>query len=83
MQDVIQTERLILKELVPADADGMFQLDADPLVHTYLGQQPISTMQQAHDTISFIRQQYVDNGIGRWAVEEKDTGRFVGWAGLK
>jgi len=30
-----------------------------------------------------IRQQYIHNGIGRWAVIEKDTNHFVGWAGLK
>ncbi|UEG52027.1 GNAT family N-acetyltransferase [Mucilaginibacter daejeonensis] len=83
MEDMITTERLILRELVPDDGEGMFQLDADPLVHTYLGQRPISTRQQALDTITYIRQQYVDNGIGRWGVEEKDSGRFVVWAGLK
>lgn len=30
-----------------------------------------------------VRQQYVDNGIGRWAVVEKESGLFIGWAGLK
>lgn len=30
-----------------------------------------------------IRQQYIDNGIGRWAIIEKKTNDFIGWTGLK
>ena len=33
--------------------------------------------------IEFIRKQYQENGIGRWAVIEKETNVFMGWAGLK
>ncbi|MBC7451035.1 MAG: GNAT family N-acetyltransferase, partial [Cytophagales bacterium] len=33
--------------------------------------------------IDFIRQQYIENGTGRWAVIEKETNTFIGWAGLK
>jgi len=35
---------------------------------------------EALDVIRFIRQQYMDNGIGRWAIIEKDTNTFVGWS---
>ena len=33
--------------------------------------------------ISFIRAQYVKNGIGRWAIIDKNTEDFIGWTGLK
>lgn len=79
----IETTRLLLRPLEEADAEGMFELDSDPLVHRYLGNKPIKTLPEAKDVIAFIRQQYVDNGIGRWAVIEKDTGNFIGWSGLK
>jgi RimJ/RimL family protein N-acetyltransferase len=82
-QPIIETERLILRELLPTDVDGMFQLDSDPHVHTYLGNKPISSKQQAEDVIHFVRQQYIDNGIGRWAIVEKTTNTFIGWTGLK
>jgi RimJ/RimL family protein N-acetyltransferase len=78
-----ETPRLILRELIPTDAEGMFALDSDPEVHRYLGNQPVTTMEQVHAVIAMIRQQYMDHGIGRWAVVEKSTGDFVGWAGLK
>ena len=30
-----------------------------------------------------IRQQYIDNGIDRWAIINKETNDFIGWTGLK
>ncbi len=83
MQIFAETPRLILREILPADAPGMFELDSDPDVHRYLGNNPIKTLEEAVAGIAFIRQQYADYGIGRWAVIEKATGEFTGWAGLK
>lgn len=83
MKIFAETERLILREILPEDAEGLFAMDSDPEVHTYLGNNPITEMQQAHDAIANIRRQYIDNGIGRWAVIEKESGRFIGWTGLK
>lgn len=83
MEIFASTPRLILRELIPADAAGMFELDSDKAVHLYLGNKPVSTMEESQEVIRLIRQQYRDNGIGRWAVVEKDSNRFVGWAGLK
>jgi RimJ/RimL family protein N-acetyltransferase len=82
-QQPIETARLILRPLTEDDAEGMFRLDSDPEVHRYIGNKPIKTLQEAMDVITFIRQQYIDNGIGRWAVIERSTGNFLGWAGLK
>jgi len=83
MQVFAQTERLILREILPTDVDGLFDLDSDPAVHRYLGNKPLTDKSQVVPVIAFIRQQYLENGIGRWAVEDKKTGEFMGWAGLK
>lgn len=83
MQIFIETERLILRELMPDDDQGLFEMESDKEVHTYLGNNPITTIEQARYYIGFIQQQYIDNGIGRWAVIEKATGNFIGWSGLK
>ncbi len=83
MKYYIETERLILRELLPTDVDAFFELESSPEVHKYLGNKPISTIEQAHVGITNIRQQYIDNGIGRWAVVEKASGNFIGWSGLK
>lgn len=83
MRIFTETNRLILREILPTDVDGLFELDNDPEVHRYLGNKPIQTKEQAAEMIAFIRQQYIDNGIGRWAVIDKQTNNFLGWAGLK
>src|SRR5690606_25147557 len=83
MEIFVETKRLILREILPTDIDGFFELDADPEVHRYLGNKPVKNKQQVVDVINFIRQQYLDNGIGRWAMIEKETNNFIGWAGLK
>ena len=83
MKTFAETERLILREILPTDIDGFFEMDSDPDVHIYLGSAPMQTKEQAAAAIQFIRQQYIDNGIGRWAVIDKKTNAFLGWAGLK
>ncbi|MDL5046463.1 GNAT family N-acetyltransferase [Oscillatoria amoena NRMC-F 0135] len=83
MQIIAETERLFIRELLHEDATGMFKMDSDPEVHKYLGNDPVKDIEQIRNVISFIRQQYVDNNIGRWAVIEKESGEFIGWTGLK
>jgi [ribosomal protein S5]-alanine N-acetyltransferase len=68
----IETERLILREIVPTDVDGLFELDSDPEVHRYLGNKTIDSREKIVELIEFIRKQYADNGIGRWAIIDKN-----------
>lgn len=83
MEFHIETDRLILRELRESDAADFFEMDSNPDVHRYLGNKPITSMEQALAPIHAIRQQYDDNGIGRWATIEKSSGKFTGWSGLK
>ncbi|MFK7979205.1 MAG: GNAT family N-acetyltransferase [Saprospiraceae bacterium] len=83
MKIFLETERLILREILPSDATNMLALDANPNVLQYIGIQPVTNLETCRKTIRFIRDQYERNGIGRWAVVRKDTLEFIGWAGLK
>lgn len=83
MKTSFETERLLLRELLPTDDVGMFELDSNPAVHIYLGNNPVTSIEQVREAIANIRQQYLENGIGRWAVILKETGEFIGWSGLK
>ena len=83
MKIFAETERFLLRELSIADADGLYELDSDPEVHRYLGNHPVTDIQHILDVIQFVRQQYTDYGIGRWAVVDKRNQEFIGWAGLK
>jgi len=83
MNIFIETERLIIREIVPADVDGMFELDSDPLVHEYLGNQVVKDRDESLNMVEFIRHQYAAYGIGRWAIMERQTNNFMGWTGFK
>lgn len=79
----IETDRLLMRDLMDEDVNGMFAMDSDAEVHTFLGNRPISTLEEAQKMIDSIKQQYIENGIGRWAVVEKESGNFIGWSGFK
>jgi [ribosomal protein S5]-alanine N-acetyltransferase len=83
MDLIIETERLLLRQLLPSDAEAMFELDGNPNVHRYLGNEPVTSIEQVRGYIKAIRNQYITNGIGRFAVVLKETNEVIGWSGLK
>jgi len=83
MKKIVETKRLILREILPTDLDAMFELHSDPEVHTFLGNKTITNKAEAQHLIDFVRQHYIDFGIGRWAVIDKKDNAFMGWTGLE
>ena len=83
MEIYIETERLVLREILPTDELGLFELDSNPEVHKYLGGHPVQNIEQIRTVIKNIRRQYIENGIGRIAIIDKNTNKFIGWTGLK
>ncbi|TGE28955.1 GNAT family N-acetyltransferase [Hymenobacter metallicola] len=81
--DNLETPRLLLREMLPTDAPGILALDSDPEVLRYVPGQLLKTLEEAAGVIAYIRQQYAQNGIGRWAVVRRDTQEFIGWCGIK
>jgi RimJ/RimL family protein N-acetyltransferase len=79
----IETERLYIRELLPEDEEGMYEMDSNPAVHKYIAQKPVHTRQESREVINYVRQQYKDNGVGRWAIIEKGSNDFLGWTGFK
>lgn len=83
MKIYIETDRLILREIEEYDVQGILELDSDPEVHRYLGEKPIKSIEESESIIRYIRNQYEEDGMGRWAVIDKMTNEFIGWSGLK
>nr|WP_294938859.1 GNAT family N-acetyltransferase [uncultured Flavobacterium sp.] len=83
MDLIIETERLLLRELLLSDTEAMFAMDSNPNVHKYLWNKPVETIDESRELIEHVRKQYTDNNIGRFAVILKETNEFIGWAGLK
>lgn len=83
MNLTLQTDRLILRELLFSDAEALFKMDKNPNVHTYLSSNPANDIDNVTDYIGEIRNQYIKNRIGRFAVVLKKTNEVIGWAGIK
>ena len=73
------TERLILRELVPDDAEALAEVLGDPVAMRYY-LAPFD-----HDRIvawiEWARASYRENGFGLWAVVRRSDGRFLGDCG--
>jgi RimJ/RimL family protein N-acetyltransferase len=83
MNLILETDRLILREFQLSDAEAFFAMDSNPKVHQYLWNKPVQKIEETIEIIEFVRKQYIDNGIGRFAMISKETNEFIGWAGLK
>jgi ribosomal-protein-alanine N-acetyltransferase len=83
MNLTLETDRLILREFLLSDAEAFFAMDSNPKVHQYLWNKPVQKIEETFEVIEFVRKQYIDNGIGRFAMISKETNEFIGWAGLK
>ncbi|HCN49182.1 MAG TPA: GNAT family N-acetyltransferase [Chryseobacterium sp.] len=79
----LETERLILRQFEEADFERVFLIDSDPEVMKYIGVPPLTDINESKEVIQMIRKQYEENGVGRLAVVEKESGLVVGWSGLK
>lgn len=83
MKILVETERLILRELEYTDENDLFEMDSDPEVHLYIENNPVKSIDEISKVIEIIKGQYKGNGMARWAVVDKLTNEFIGWSGLK
>jgi RimJ/RimL family protein N-acetyltransferase len=82
MAKILETERLVLRELNIKDAPLLFALNEDPEVIKYTGDVQFVSLKE---TEAFLKNysDYQRNGFGRWAVVLKSSQEFIGWCGLK
>ena len=83
MTTKLNTERLILREILATDRDDLYEMDSDHQVPKFIFNQPVQSMEEIDNAIKYIQNQYIENGIGRWAVVSLDTNEMIGWCGLK
>lgn len=82
LPDFLDTPRMYLRELSPADATDFYCLNANPVVLQYTGDTPFPTISAAREFLEVYQTQQ-KNGMGRRAMIDKATGQFLGWCGLK
>ena len=70
----IETERLLLRPVTLDDAEEMFEYASDRENTRYT----FPTNQNLEETKSNIAQFYLTNPLGRWGIELKSNGQFIG-----
>jgi RimJ/RimL family protein N-acetyltransferase len=84
MKARLETDRLILRAFTLDDVDAAYEMDQDPEVGRYTGEQGVGSIEEMRQRILHnVIGDYEKYGFGRFAVEEKSSGDFIGFAGLK
>jgi RimJ/RimL family protein N-acetyltransferase len=78
----LETERLVLRAIVPADFPAFAAMSADPVVRRYSGDGQPRTEEQSWSSFLIIAGHWEMTGFGGWAIEEKASGLFVGELGF-
>lgn len=82
MKTLIETDRLILREITLNDTPEMFELYSDPEILRYTGETVTETIEEMEKAIKIRIKNYKKYGYGRWATILKSENKFIGWAGL-
>ncbi len=77
---MIGTERLLLRPWRDGDRAPFVEMCRSPVVQKHLGE-PQSDA-QIDEAVERISARYATLGYGRWSVERRDDGRFIGLCGL-
>ncbi|GAC1651928.1 MAG: GNAT family N-acetyltransferase [Acidobacteriaceae bacterium] len=77
---VLETERVLLRQLTPEDEDVMFRLYGDAETMRYMG--ATLSRDQVAKMIRWMIAKYEADGYGLWAMVEKSTGETIGDCGL-
>ena len=77
----LETKRLILKEPELSDFDDLVALRSDPDVMKYTGDN-VQGEEEVKEALDFFISYYNKHGMGFFSVFEKETGKFIGQAGL-
>ena len=78
----IETEKLFLRRWLEEDLEPYARLCADPEFMRFIGNGSTLNREQSGEQVSRFVRHWADRGFGLWAVEEKESGAFVGFAGL-
>ncbi len=83
MEIKLETSRLLMRKIEANDAENIFRLDSNPNVMKYLGNKIVTNINDIHEKIKRIQNEYKQYKIGRFAVFLKETDEFIGWSGIQ
>lgn len=82
MNGKFETHRMYLREWNVGDAPFIFELNNDPEVVRFTGDQPFESISSAEDFLLGY-DHYMKWSYGRWLCVLKENNQPIGWCGLK
>ena len=78
----VQTERLVLRKLLPSDDADMFEYSQNPAVTKYLLWDVHINKKFTHSYLKFIQSQYSAGNFYDWAMTLAESGKMIGTCGF-
>ena len=78
---ILETDRLILRQLTAADSQELLDLYSDEGVTHFLGIDTMKTVEEAARLVEMLDQQHEQGAGLRWGAFEKEEGRLIGTCG--
>ena len=79
---ILETQRLVLRRLLPDDLDALFALYRDPEIRQYFPEGTLSYDDTQEELEWFLNGHPRHPELGLWATIHKTTGEFIGRCGL-
>lgn len=79
---ILETERLILRHLLPDDLDDLYALYSDPEIRQYFPEGTLTYAETREELEWFLNGHPAHPELGLWATIYKEDGRFIGRCGL-
>lgn len=80
--DILETERLLVRETTMEDVDSFYRIYAEPSVTEYMENLPADRDEEIAYTRNYREKVYAFYGYGMWTVLEKAGGEVIGRAGI-
>jgi len=80
---VLQTERLVLREIVHADAPALLAIHGDSAAMRFMFCEPMRDLEESHLWIGrFAAERHAPAPTLRWGIQRKSDGAFIGTCGM-
>ncbi len=79
---ILETERLLLRRLLPDDLEPLFALYSDPETRRYFPEGTLTYTETKEELEWFLHGHPKRPELGLWATIYKETGKFIGRCGL-
>ena len=82
MFPILETDRLILREILPEDAKAIYAIFSNEEVTKYYGLKTFEQLKQAEDLIAAFASNFQNNRGIRWGIERKGIQGLIGTIGF-